>query len=231
MGNQGLHSQREQVDADKQKQARLKRNLKAINDYITVVRAKLEKRTAGSYVNLEELAATSNKPDSRPPVNDRPLELALHSDNYHAARRIDPAIDWLATHNGVAHYVVRLVLDDPTAPARWENEEDEFDGARLSAWRNALKLLRRRVEEMEPGVELAVAYDPDDEPAANRTEHRDIGRRYDRDDAYRDLSKLVDKRTARGVPVERAIEEVAHNNDVSTRKVKYARAFVRDEAS
>lgn len=210
---------------------RAKHNRRVIHAYLTIVRAKLERQTAGSYLNLEEIAASSNKPDSDPPLTDRLTELALHPDNVRAARHIEPAIAWLATANGIAHFAVRLTLNEPTLPAKWENETDEHDAGRLYAYNNALKLMEGRIQELSPDVELNVAYNAEDEPAANRTQGRDIGRRYDRDDAYRDLAKLVDKRTARGMPVEQAIEEVAHNNQVSIRKVKYARAFVREEAS
>ena len=229
IGESRLQKDREKADEHKRQQNKAKRNRRAIHDYITIIRGTVDPKTGG-VINLEEIQASSNKPDSEPPLNDRAMRLLLHSDNRHAARHIEPAMDWLATHNGIAHYAVRVAINEPTLPAKWENKDTEEDEARLYAYNNALKLMERHIREVAPDTELNVAYDPEDEPAANRIQARENARRYGVEEAYEDLAKLVYKRMELGDSKTTAVEAVAYNNDTWPSKVWRALANQQDEA-
>jgi hypothetical protein len=198
----------------------------------------VEPQTGGGVLNMEELIATGGKPVSRPPMTDRALRLAMHEDNRQTAMIVEPAVRMLPGLGGrerELHHAVRMVIDDPAAPGRWETERVQEAGdhadTSLKTYHSALRWIAEYAATWYPGVTLAVAYDPEDEPAASRTEAHQHRRRHTAEDAYRDLAALVEKRLASGISITDAVQKVAHNNNVSQRKVWRAREFVRGELS
>lgn len=91
-----------------------------------------------------------------------------------------------------------------------DTEAGDHADASLKTYHAALRWIAEYAATWYPSVTLAVAYDPEDEPAASKTEAHQHRRRHTAEDAYRDLAALVEKRVVSGTSITDAVEAVAH---------------------
>lgn len=205
----------------------MSRKRQTIHEYITIVRATAERQTGG-MVNLQEM---DNKPDSEPPLNDRALRLTVHTDNWQTGTIIEPAIRMMADLAPDLYTMVRRATDDPAGPDRWKQGHQrgyEGDAEDSILYGKALSWLVRYCERWYPGRELHVAYDPDDQPAANKKDASNIKKRHRREDTYRHLYSEWCKAVESGIPAEQAKIEVAKANETYPTKVREAVAHCRE---
>lgn len=158
--------------------------------------------------------------------------------NRDASRILDPMIRQLYTgeHKWKGIYfstVLTIVYSDPTAVPKWDDRKTDEDNAYIGAFFKMCRLLADAISadpRYGPDRQINVEISEKSKQAKSRTEARDQDRRHTAQEAYRDLAKLVERTiTAKGCGAEEAIKTVADLNEVSIRKVKYAREFVAEE--
>lgn len=209
-----------------------KANAKAVRRYVELHDI-IHRSSAGSQIDATDL----RKPESSSPTPDKGLDFA--AENEDARRILTPIFAEMARKptGSPGHTMYRalcqagLDTNDVGTLMRWEDGSTAASRRSYETFKRACRFVAGRIAAMHgPDRRIQVEL-PDSAKNQNEPEGGGkVGRRHRKEDAYRDLAALVEKRAASGEAVEAGVHEVAHNNDCSPAKVWRARAFVRDEA-
>lgn len=209
---------------------RRRRNADHIRKYLTVVEPKLERQTGGATLNMQEIASSGSKPESKPPMPEYAIGLVDHPDNRDASAKIRPAMGWLAETHGHLHYVARRAINDPAQTRTWAAGETEEDQVQQRMFDLAIAKLEEYIEWRYEEPRIEVAYDPEDEPANSRREAYERGVKRDARHAYEILAAKVDDLVDGEYSKSAAVQAVAESEDTSPARVWRALAYRRESA-
>lgn len=199
------------------------------------------------FINVEEM---ENKPESRPPTPDseRVWDYIEDQENQDTAKYLNRPFQVLRKEHPPLYTVLGLVggwikpmqneETDHAALRRWRAGETEQDKYRAKLFERALSKMEEKLNDYHPTLRINVNIERKDEPVSGHREDYDRGRAWDKEDSYRQIdAEITAILTAEQCSVEAAIGvyrdrlERDKKPDVSPRKIREARAFVRDENS
>lgn len=217
---------------------RRRRNLRAIEQYVTTIRASRYPGTAGSLV---ETLQFTGKPQSSAPHtsagerhlsvrNDKGDELPERVANARTRRIVEPVIEgYLRSRYSDSYWLLELA---PTEMRSWKSGATQ--DARESAWRfaRAIGEVEAEVEKRNPGVVLEVYVNPEDEPLAKEGAPHHRNRRVGVEDSRRNRYKKLRKlEQSEDITRSAAVEMIAKQENVSPATIWRCVELCEDKAS
>lgn len=219
---------------------RRRRNLRAIERYVTTIRAARFPGTAGSVV---ETLTFTGKPESSPPHtaagernlsvrNDNGDELPERVENAHTRRVVEPVIEgYLRRWHSDSYYILEAA---PTEIRSWKAGATQ--DAREHAWKfaRAIAEVEAELEKRHPGVVLTVHVNPEDEPVDTKRQAADRDKSKDYRDSYRKIVEELEELELEGYSKMAADTEVSkrlhtRGEKHSIPRIRKAREFVKNE--